>query len=65
MICDKDYVEIRDGAHSNSDVIVRLCGHQEPGRSIFSTSRHLLIYFETDAVRADKGFEAVYEAVGK
>ncbi|XP_068696481.1 uncharacterized protein [Montipora foliosa] len=62
-ICDKDFVKIQDGIHSTSDLIVRLCGHQPPGKTVFSTGRHLQIYFETDATDSDKGFKAFYEAV--
>ena len=58
-------MKIQDGIHSTSDVIVRLCGHQPPGKTVFSTGRHLQIYFETDATDSDKGFKAFYEAVGK
>ena len=65
VTCDRDFVLIQDGALPSSDVIVRLCGQQSKGKTVFSSGQHLQIYFETDAVYSYTGFQAIYKAVSK
>lgn len=65
VICDWDFVQIQDGPLASSDVIVRMCGQLSPGKTVFSSCRHLQIYFETDASLSNTGFQASFEAVSK
>lgn len=65
VICHLDFVQIQDGALPSGDVIVRLCGQQPPGKTVFSSGQHLLIHFETDSRFSNAGFQASYEAVSK
>ena len=65
VICHRDFVQIQDGALPSGDVIVRLCGQQPPGKTVFSSGQNLLMHFETDATNSNAGFQASYEAVSK
>ena len=65
VICKYDFVQIRDGYLPSSGVIVRMCGHQRSKKTLYSSGRHLQIYFETDASKTYKGFQVSYKAVGK
>lgn len=65
VICEYDFVQIRDGHFPSSKVIVRMCGHQRTEKTLYSSGRHLQIYFETDAFGSYPGFRVSYKAVGK
>ena len=65
VICKYDFVEIRDGHLPSSSVIVRMCGHHRSEKTLYSSGRHLQIYFETDASGSYPGFQVSYKAVGK
>lgn len=64
-ICKYDFVQIHDGRLPSSDIIVRMCGQQRSEKTLYSSGRHLQIYFETDASGSYPGFQASYKAVGK
>ena len=65
VICKYDFVQIRDGYLPSSGVIVRMCGHQRSEKTLYSSGRHLQIYFETDASGSYPGFKVSYKAVGE
>lgn len=65
VICKYDFVQIHDGRLPSSDVIVRMCGHQRSEKTLYSSGRHLQIYFETDAYKSYAGFQVAYQAVGE
>ncbi|KAH8330032.1 hypothetical protein KR074_010232, partial [Drosophila pseudoananassae] len=60
--CQKDFVELRDGAGPFADLIGRFCGNDLPPTLV--TTRHtLFLRFVTDATVNDSGFELQIDAV--
>ncbi|XP_056155801.1 cubilin [Lampris incognitus] len=57
--CQYDYLELRDGATSNSDAIARLCGSTRPSTQ-HSTGSSMFLRFRTDTSVTHKGFKAKY-----
>uniref|UniRef100_A0A3P8SX64 Cubilin n=1 Tax=Amphiprion percula TaxID=161767 RepID=A0A3P8SX64_AMPPE len=57
--CLYDYLEVRDGASSNSDLISRLCGNTRPSTQ-HSTGSSMRLRFRTDTSYTHKGFKAKY-----
>nr|XP_033495310.1 cubilin [Epinephelus lanceolatus] len=57
--CVYDYLELRDGSTSNSDLISRLCGNTRPSTQ-HSTGSSMLLRFRTDTSVTHKGFKAKY-----
>ncbi|CAG5895667.1 unnamed protein product [Menidia menidia] len=57
--CAYDYLELRDGSTSNSDVIARLCGSTRPSTQ-HSTQSAMFLRFRTDHSVTHKGFKAKY-----
>ncbi|KAM4534255.1 cubilin [Odontesthes bonariensis] len=57
--CIYDYLEIRDGSTSNSDLISRLCGSTKPSTQ-HSTDSAILLRFRTDTSVTHIGFKAKY-----
>ena len=64
-VCEEDFLRLQDGSTVSSGVIALLCGQLTPGKVFFSSGRHLLLYFETDALFSYPGFQVSYQAVGK
>ena len=55
--CRKDYLEVRDGATSNSTLIgTKLCGSKIPG-VIESTGNTMTLKFHTDGTLSRRGFK--------
>lgn len=54
--CDQEYVEIRDGATINGNVIGKFCGKMPPTQ--YSTSNMITIKYYTDIVVPMNGFKA-------
>ena len=65
VIWKYDFVDIHDGPLPSSRVIVRMCGYQRSEKLLYSSGRHLQIYFETDAHGSYPGFQVYYKAAGK
>ncbi|KAM7390891.1 hypothetical protein PAMA_008881 [Pampus argenteus] len=57
--CVYDYLELRDGATSNADLISQLCGNTRPSTQ-HSTGSSMLLRFRTDTSVTHKGFKAKY-----
>ncbi|KAM9333329.1 LOW QUALITY PROTEIN: cubilin [Pholidichthys leucotaenia] len=57
--CTFDYLELRDGSTSSSDLISRLCGSTRPSTQ-HSTGSSMLLRFRTDSSITHKGFKAKY-----
>ncbi|KAJ8389047.1 hypothetical protein AAFF_G00124440 [Aldrovandia affinis] len=57
--CQYDYVELRDGASSEDDVIAKLCGTQRPSTQ-HSSGPVLRLRFRTDGSVTHKGFKVKY-----
>lgn len=57
--CGYDYLELRDGSTSSSDLISRLCGSTQPSTQ-HSTGSSMLLRFRTDMSVTHKGFKAKY-----
>lgn len=60
-ITSGDYLEIRDGNSSNSDLIGRFDGTRKPSL-IFTSSKYVWILFRTDSFNVNKGFEVIVRA---
>ncbi|XP_046553794.1 deleted in malignant brain tumors 1 protein-like [Haliotis rubra] len=56
--CDYDYVEVYDGSSTNSDVIGKFCGTQEP--TYVSSGTTVTIKFHSDNSNTEKGFRLSY-----
>ena len=55
--CRKDYLEVRDGATSNSTLIgSKLCGSQNPG-VIESSGNSMTLRFHSDGTLVRRGFK--------
>uniref|UniRef100_A0A3B5AXX3 Cubilin n=1 Tax=Stegastes partitus TaxID=144197 RepID=A0A3B5AXX3_9TELE len=57
--CAHDYLELRDGTTSNSDLISQLCGNTRPSTQR-STGFSMRLRFRTDNSVTHKGFKAKY-----
>ncbi|XP_056290732.1 cubilin [Pseudoliparis swirei] len=57
--CVYDYLELRDGSTTNSDLISRLCGNNRPSTQ-HSAGSSMLLRFRTDSSVTHKGFKAKY-----
>lgn len=57
--CVYDYLEIRDGHESTSDLLGKLCGHKTPDE-IRSTSNKMYVKFVSDSSVQKPGFSAVF-----
>ncbi|TNN61134.1 Cubilin [Liparis tanakae] len=57
--CVYDYLELRDGSTTNSDLISRLCGNNRPSTQ-HSAGSAMLLRFRTDSSVTHKGFKAKY-----
>uniref|UniRef100_A0A8C4D9G2 Cubilin n=1 Tax=Dicentrarchus labrax TaxID=13489 RepID=A0A8C4D9G2_DICLA len=57
--CMYDYLEVRDGSTSNTDLISRLCGNTLPSTQ-HSTGSSMLLRFRTDTSVTHKGFKAKF-----
>ncbi|XP_071816698.1 uncharacterized protein [Apostichopus japonicus] len=57
--CDYDYLEIRDGRNSNSNLIGLFCGNDTPGM-IVSHSNTMTLRFVTDGSVVERGFLVQY-----
>ena len=62
--CAFDFLTLYDGATSSDTEIGTYCGTTGPG-CITSSSENLLIYFESDGSREEKGFTSSYNFDGK
>lgn len=60
--CQKDFVELRDGAGPFADLIGRFCGQDLPP-TLVSTRHTLFLRFVTDATGNDSGFELQINAI--
>ena len=60
--CYCDYVEIRDGSESYSNVLKLACGRDLP-EPVYSSGRYLYITFRSDYSIGGKGFVAKYRAL--
>lgn len=65
--CPFDTLEIRDGACFSSDLLGIFCGNLSTGFSwsLFSSSRHMWVRFNSDETVGRAGFTASYSSVGK
>ena len=67
-ICNGPYLQIRDGQSGSSDLLKSFCG-QTFESSVFSSSRHLWVRFQTPtdyyAYLSGTGFNASFEAVNQ
>lgn len=61
-MCQYDYVEVRDGENSDSQIIKRFCGNERPA-PIRSTGSSLHILFHSDGSKNFDGFHAVFEEI--
>ncbi|XP_070575176.1 uncharacterized protein [Ptychodera flava] len=59
--CAYDYVVVRDGATSSSDVLVQWCGTDNP-RSITSSGSDLFVEFVSDSATQQTGFSLKYQS---
>lgn len=57
--CDYDYLEIRDGRNSNSNLVGSFCGNDTPGM-ILSNSNTMTLRFVTDGSVVERGFLVQY-----
>ncbi|KAG9276492.1 cubilin [Astyanax mexicanus] len=57
--CAYDYLEIRDGVNSDTDLIAKLCGNTKPSTQ-HSTASAMYLRFRTDQSVTHKGFKAKY-----
>ena len=62
--CSEDYVEVRDGQFSTSDVLGKFCGSEKP-ESITSSDWDLRIVFKSSGKTKYPGFKASYETKSK
>lgn len=62
--CSEDYVEIRDGQFSTSDLLGKFCGSEKP-KSITSDSWDLRVAFKSSGKTKYPGFKATYETKSK
>ena len=64
--CPFDTLEIRDGACFSSDLLGIFCGNLSGfSWSLFSSSRHMWVRFNSDETVERAGFTASYSSVGK
>lgn len=61
-MCQYDYVEVRDGDSSSSQIIKRFCGNERPA-PIRSTDSSLHILFHSDGSKNFDGFHAIFEEI--
>ena len=61
-MCQYDYVEVRDGDSSDSQIIKRFCGNERPA-PIRSTGSSLHILFHSDGSKNFDGFHAIFEEI--
>lgn len=61
-MCQYDYVEVRDGDSSDSQIIKRFCGNERPA-PIQSTGSSLHILFHSDGSKNFDGFHAIFEEI--
>uniref|UniRef100_A0A4W4F6Q8 Cubilin n=1 Tax=Electrophorus electricus TaxID=8005 RepID=A0A4W4F6Q8_ELEEL len=57
--CYYDYLEVRDGASSNADLVAKLCGDMRPSTQ-HSRGSAMYLRFRTDHSITHKGFKAKY-----
>lgn len=57
--CPFDYLELRDGASYDADVIARLCGNDRPSTQ-HSSGSAMTVRFRTDTSVTHKGFKAKF-----
>ncbi|XP_063063043.1 cubilin [Engraulis encrasicolus] len=57
--CRYDYLEVRDGSSSDSDLMARLCGSMRPSTQ-HSTGPVMYLRFRTDTSQTHVGFKAKY-----
>ena len=62
--CSEDYVEVRDGQFSSSDLLGKFCGSEKP-QSITSSDWDLRIVFKSSGKTKYPGFKASYETKSK
>ena len=58
--CSEDYVEIRDGLYSTSDLVGKFCGSAKPSK-ITSDAWNLRVVFKSSGKTKYPGFKASYE----
>ena len=58
--CSEDYVEVRDGLFSESQLIGKFCGSNKPSK-ITSDMWHLRVVFKSSGKMKYPGFKATYE----
>lgn len=61
-MCQYDYVEVRDGDSSDSQIIRRFCGNERPA-PIRSSGSSLHVLFHSDGSKNFDGFHAVFEEI--
>ncbi|XP_069815839.1 cubilin [Dendropsophus ebraccatus] len=61
-VCGNNYIEVRDGASSESPLIGKYCGWETP-LVIYSSLRSLHLQFLTDGSSTNHGFSATYRSV--
>ena len=54
-----DFVEVRDGAYSNSPLLGMFCGSTIP-TDTFSSGNYLLVHFRSDESSEKRGFASTY-----
>lgn len=62
--CFEDYVEVRDGQYSTSDLIGKYCGSEKPS-AITSDYHDLRVAFKSSGKTKYPGFKASYETKSK
>ena len=62
--CSEDYVMVRDGLYSSSDVVGKFCGSNKP-QSITSDAWDLRVEFKSSGKAKFPGFKARYEVKSK
>ena len=62
--CSEDYVIVRDGLYSSSDVVGNFCGSNKP-QSITSVAWDLRVEFKSSGKAKFPGFKARYEVKSK
>ncbi|XP_077301904.1 cubilin-like [Arctopsyche grandis] len=61
--CKFDFLEIRDGILPRDPLLAKYCNSTNPA-PLLSTGNKLLIYFHSDPLRNDYGFQLTYTIVG-
>lgn len=57
-LCRCDYVEVRDGATANSQLIGRFCDEERV--NLYSEERHMWVKFRSDVAMEYQGFSASF-----